>query len=322
MRMRKCFFTMFAVIALVIFMVLVVSPSLQEKNYDIHEVDDLPIEDALMEHISVFHWSDIAKQDEFNLFSILPSEFVFLSGAGGWSTEIMINVDGTFTGQFHDFDVEMDEDDCPRGVCYICDFIGKFSIPTPVNEYVYTMNLEYLKLDGNIGDEKFEDGTRYVNVEPYGFENADEFLIYLPGCPLEETTMEFLSWAIAHTQMHDMIPIGVYGIYNVGGMEGFIGQKKYTYFHENGQSVLMPNNYLAFWSDVEEIGLVLRLDGESIYQRECLVSDSNGTGEYHISFDFNADFTSVLVTIESLSGFDFSPWGGSSDGKLSVEYRD
>lgn len=77
MRMRKCFFTMFAVIALVIFMVLVVSPSLQEKNYDIHEVDDLPIEDALMEHISVFHWSDIAKQDGFNLFSILPSEFVF-----------------------------------------------------------------------------------------------------------------------------------------------------------------------------------------------------------------------------------------------------
>lgn len=267
-----------------------------------------------------------------DIFGLLPSEFVFSSGAGGWATEITLNDDGTFNGQYHDSDMGDSGTGYSNGTVYICDFSGKFTMPKKINEYIYSMNLESLDVEGTSGTVYYEDDIRYIVSDPYGFDNADEFLIYLPGCPLEETSEEFLSWSFINTQIRNTIPAGVYGIYNVGGMEGFMGEddnsiwrRTYTYSYNSYRSELQPSYYseshLNFWPESGAATLVLGFDWNDDDQTEFIASDYRGTGEYNISLDFNEDFSSVTVNVKSISGFNLEPWGGTVDGTLSVEYQ-
>lgn len=63
---------------------------------------------------------------------------------------------------------------------------------------------------------------RYVYSEPYGFDYADEFLIYLPGIQIADLPDGFVSWlnAFLDVQATEILPY--YGIYNMGGEEGFV----------------------------------------------------------------------------------------------------
>ena len=267
-----------------------------------------------------------------NVFEMLPSEFTFSSGAGGWATDLFLNDDGTFTGQYHDSDLGDLGAEYPNGTVYIRDFSGKFTMPVKVDEYIYSMNLEALNVEGTTGTVYYENGTRYIVSEPYGFENADEFLIYLPGCSLEKTAEDFLMWSFINSQIRSTIPAGVYGIYNVGGMEGFMGEdddvlwrKSYAYSYDFCTSELWPSYYteshLSFWPESGVATLSLSFAWSSDSQTEFIAYDNNGTGEYHISLDFNEDYSSVTVTVKSMSGFNLEPWGGTADGTLLAEYR-
>ena len=302
--------------------------------YRITNCSIVPIVDyqKLLDNVLSSNWIATFKQENVDVFSILPSEFIFSSGAGGWGTEITLNDDGTFIGQYHDSDMGDSGSGYSNGTVYICDFSGKFTIPKKINEYIYSMNLELLETEGSSGTVYYENDIRYIVSDPYGFDNADEFLIYLPGCPLEKTSEEFLSWSFINTQIRNTIPTGVYGIYNVGGMEGFMGEddnslwrKTYAYSHNSYRSELQPSYYseshLNFWPESGAATLVLGFDWSNDNQTEFIASDYRGTGEYNISLDFNEDFSSVKVTLKSMSGFNLEPWGGTTDGILSVEYQ-
>ena len=302
--------------------------------YRITNCEVVPVVDysGLSDELFTAEWLSQFKVDNADIFGVLPSEFVFSSGAGGWATEITLNDDGTFIGQYHDSDMGDSGIGYSNGTVYICDFSGKFTMPKKINEYIYSMNLESLDVEGTSGTVYYENDIKYIVSDPYGFDNADEFLIYLPGCPLEETSEEFLSWSFINTQIRNTIPTGVYGIYNVGGMEGFMGEddnslwrKTYTYSYNSYRSELQPSYYseshLSFWPESGAATLVLGFDWSDDNQTEFIASDYRGTGEYNISLDFNGDFSSVKVTLKSISGFNLEPWGGSADGTLSAEYQ-
>ena len=115
-------------------------------------------------------------------------------------------------------------------------------------------------------------------------------------------------------------------------MEGFMGEddnsiwrKTYAYSYNSYRSELGPRyyyeSYLSFWPESGAATLVLEFDWSNDSQTEFIASDYNGTGEYNISLDFNEDFSSVKVTLISISGFNLEPWGGNADGTLSVEYQ-
>jgi hypothetical protein len=78
-------------------------------------------------------------------------------------------------------------------------------------------------VEGTVDTEYYEDGIRYIRSEPYGLDNADEFYIYLPGAAISELPEEFLFWANIRMIADDSTYLDVYGIYNVGGEEGFLG---------------------------------------------------------------------------------------------------
>lgn len=160
-----------------------------------------------------------------SIFESMPKSFDFSSGVGAWGTHIDIEMDGSFVGEYHDTDMGDTGDGYPNGTVYICNFNGKFSTPEQIDEYRYSTKLEFLEIEEIPGNEYYEDNMRYISSEPYGLENADDFLIYLPGCPLNNVSEEFLSWSFINTEIIETLPFNYYGLYNVQGMKGFVGME-------------------------------------------------------------------------------------------------
>lgn len=161
------------------------------------------------------------EKDGAELFGTLPDTFWFSSGAGGWSTELHIEADGSFYGSYHDSDMGSTGEGYPNGTQYICNFSGKFAAPQKINEYTYSMMLESLEQERPSGEEYFEDGIRYIASSPYGLDDAEKFMIYIPGTPIADLPEEFISWAFLGEPEGETLEF--YGIYNVGGEEGFTG---------------------------------------------------------------------------------------------------
>ena len=158
-----------------------------------------------------------------NIFASMPSDFTFSSGAGAWATQFTLEDDGSFTGQYHDSDMGDTGAEYPNGTVYICNFTGKFTTPTQINDYTYSMGLEKLQTDGTVGEEYYENGQRFIYSDPYGFDSADEFLIYTPGAPMADLPEGFKNWLLAFMNPNEAQTLPCYGIYNVGGEEGFVG---------------------------------------------------------------------------------------------------
>ncbi|MCI9124301.1 MAG: hypothetical protein HFH35_09535 [Eubacterium sp.] len=155
------------------------------------------------------------------IFKKMPKKFVFASGAGGWSTEITLKNDGSFTGQFHDSDMGDIGTRYPNGTVYICDFSGKFSAAKRLNKYTYSMTLKKIKADKKAGKTYYQNGVRYVTSDPYGFDNGKNFRIYCPGIKMSKLPSGFVSWMYAFMNTSKTKTLPNYGIYNVKGDMGF-----------------------------------------------------------------------------------------------------
>lgn len=133
-----------------------------------------------------------------NPFYDLPESFVFAYGSNdGWYTELSISMDGSFRGQH----VNTNETQT---------FSGKFKVVEWITRTICKLEVETLKAE----------------QEVYGMDNAEEFLLYLPGTPVAEMSEDFLIWNWEyHVEELETMPSGWYGLFNVGGKEGYLGRR-------------------------------------------------------------------------------------------------
>lgn len=163
---------------------------------------------------------------EKSLFSGLPDEFYFSSGAGAWRTELFLQDDGSFNGQYSDSEMGSTGEEYPNGTVYICEFEGKFAEPVQVSEYVYSTTIEYMNILSPVED-YIKDGIKYVISTPYGLDNAGEIFIYLYGTSYTEMTEEFLTWVPRIELGPDSLRC--YAIYNKNEETVFTGVKREAY---------------------------------------------------------------------------------------------
>lgn len=163
--------------------------------------------------------------DKFSVFKNLPKIFYFCSGAGGWETFFNLEIDGTFTGQYSNSNMGDTGDEYPNGTIEICKFNGEFASPEKINEYIYYVKLNYINIDETNESEYYEDGIRYINTIPYGFDNGKNFLLYLPGCNFDYMDENFSSWCSLYYNINYKLPLNYYGLYNIGGEHSFLGWK-------------------------------------------------------------------------------------------------
>lgn len=153
-----------------------------------------------------------------------PLEMLFFSGAGGWGTTLTLQPDGTFTGEHGAQDMGYTPLEYPHGVLYICRFSGRFSEPTQISDYAFSMYLEELTTEEPAGKEWIEDSVRYVTSDPIGMTDGEEFILYAPGTPADELSGEFRDtwWPDAWLwRSGEVSQLNYWGLCNVNTGEGF-----------------------------------------------------------------------------------------------------
>ncbi|MBR0373049.1 MAG: hypothetical protein IJH91_00810 [Mogibacterium sp.] len=168
---------------------------------------------------------DVSMEEAFGQLDDVS--FIFASGAGGWATTMHISPDGTFVGQYHDSDMGDSGDGYPNGTVYICDFHGSFKDVEYVDDYTYRFKIDTLVNEDEEGRVYYEDGVRYIVSRPYGLDDAEVMELYLPGKPAKELTEEFLNWmwGVSGSEEEYKPVMTFYGLYNIGGKQGFAGYK-------------------------------------------------------------------------------------------------
>lgn len=119
------------------------------------------------------------------LFMKMPYHWSHSSGAGGWSTELYIEDDGSFTGYYHDSE---------GSIIYESSFSGRFANLKKLDAYSCRMTVVSLEIEGKVGAAYADKGILHITQEPAGLALGDTFVFYMPSTPLKNLTQEELSW--------------------------------------------------------------------------------------------------------------------------------
>ena len=168
--------------------------------------------------------------EETALPADLPAQFTFASGAGGWWTELTLQPDGSFTGQYIDWNLggvmpEMEAEagePLPNGQCYRCDFTGTFGSIRKVSDVEYALVLTDLTCAQEPGTHAVIDGAWIDYTEPNGLEGGEEFRLYLPGRSTADFSESLQSWLRMPAALDEMPdPLDRWCLYNVATDSGF-----------------------------------------------------------------------------------------------------
>ncbi len=149
--------------------------------------------------------------------------FYFASGVGGWSTSLLVNEDGTFSGSFYDSDMGSTGEGYQYGTIYESNYTGRFTDLRKIDEDTYVCGIADLALDKPEGEEEIRDEVRYISSAPYGISGGENFVIFMPTTLTKEMPESALSWYTMPRALGNDVPegLGCYGIYNVEQMNGF-----------------------------------------------------------------------------------------------------
>ena len=150
-------------------------------------------------------------------------EWSFSSGVGGWSTEMRIAADGSFSGNYHDSEMGEAADDYPKGSVYVCAFTGQMTGLEQVDARTWRVQIESVTPDEAPGHETIDDGLRFVTAEPYGVNAGDEMMIYLPGTPIEGFTEDMRMWAHLMGEDDPAATLEDWFLYSRKNEAGFVG---------------------------------------------------------------------------------------------------
>lgn len=144
----------------------------------------------------------------------LPEKFILTSGVGAWGASMDIKPDGTFTASYYDSNYEGRSTSSGS---------GSFKNIKQVDKYTYTMELDTLKYDDEIGKVVANDnGYKTTFTELYGIAGGTTFTVYLPGAPTADMPEGMKRWLGFH---YYSVPIpetlDCYAIYNVDTEYGY-----------------------------------------------------------------------------------------------------
>ncbi len=163
-------------------------------------------------------------ETEENIFEKLSvMEWSFSSGAGGWSADMRINPDGTFTGNYHDSEMGETGEKYPDGTLYYAIFKGKMSVTEKTEENTWKIKIESIETEEPAGNEKIEDEVRYVSTEVYGLAAGDEMILYAPGTPVSVLSEEMQLWAHVMDQENPPAALENWFLSNTSRDSGFVG---------------------------------------------------------------------------------------------------
>ncbi|MCR4622730.1 MAG: hypothetical protein K5663_11685 [Clostridiales bacterium] len=172
--------------------------------------------------ISVCAFAEETEPD-FAMFSGM--EWSFLSGAGGWSTDMRILEDGSFRGEYHDSEMGETGDAYPYGTVYCCSFVGTMRFSGRVDEYSWNVVIDSLSVNEEIGTQSVSESLRFVITEPYGISDGDTMRLYRLGTPVSFLNEDMYIWAHLYTENGVKDALDTWFLCSEKNESGFVGEK-------------------------------------------------------------------------------------------------
>ncbi len=241
-----------------------------------------------------------------DLFSQIPSRYVFSSGAGAWGTELTLYPDGSFEGEYSDSDMG-DSGDGYDATHYSSIFTGRFINPVKINDMVYAFELESISYEKPAGTEEIvswdggETHVREIYTDAYGLAGGKTFYLYVPGTRVSKLPEECVNWTYGVGGLsEDKKSLEAYGLYNTDEQYGFFGRPSQdssqgTAGNSSGQplaSETAGHRYGVFlqngtWEDAfhacrEKGGHLVRIDSMDEYNQLLSELDSLGYRGYRL----------------------------------------
>lgn len=155
----------------------------------------------------------------------MPAEFagsyVFTSGAGGWGSTITLRGDGSFTGEYSDYDMGVTGPGYPHGSVAVSRFHGTFTAFRRIDDHVWSAELSNVETEKTPGEEWIEDETRYTAGPAVGLEPGRDMLFLAPGAAPKHLTHTMKTWIY---NFDDTVPVGNHLICNCETEEVFVGE--------------------------------------------------------------------------------------------------
>lgn len=186
----------------------------EQTDSEVENDEDPVIEDEKIDE-------DTSEENGFAFSDLGNIEFYFGSGAGGWRTIMYVAEDGGFWGEYSDSEMGSTGELYPNGTYYYCAFEGNFTKPVKVNDYTYSIGIAEINYANEPGTEEIIDEMLHIYSMPYGIDDANSLLLYMPGAPLDELPQEYLDWVRMGIVDEESKELPFYGIYNEKDMNGF-----------------------------------------------------------------------------------------------------
>ncbi|MCD8217788.1 MAG: YARHG domain-containing protein [Clostridiales bacterium] len=240
-------------------------------------------------------------ETSFSFSDLSGYTFNFSSGAGAWRTQLVVYADGTFAGAYSDWNagsIGVTDDGTEwNSEYYWCCFNGKFSNLKQINNTTWSAEVEYLKQDGQTGDEDIWGNVLYICSDPYGLDDVETVYFYLPESTVIDLPEEYVNWAhlAGATESDSDIQLGSYGLYNVNGQQGFsssYGATDYSDLVYYDERISTENDYILPESSTkvytaDELSVLtadqLRIARNEIYARHHYIFDDEDLQEYFYS---------------------------------------
>ena len=171
-------------------------------SYNIEYADD--------SHIEVTYYTENGNKENKKLIEIpqtgtvtkvssLPIDgelsLLFAGGAGAWGDFLLVKPDGSFSGEYHDSDMGIaDENEYPKGTVFIDRYSGKFGNFIKIDDYTYKLTVLEETHEFEPNAEWIEDGIRFISTSPENPDIGTEYVLCLPGKPLSEIPDSVKEW--------------------------------------------------------------------------------------------------------------------------------
>ncbi len=160
-------------------------------------------------------------------FTYIPDSDAGQDIAVGGQTGMRIQGDGSFSASYYAMNMEDTGEDYRGGTMYYGSGFGQIGEPVRVDDYTYKAKVESITWSESDG-ESFQGGMRMIYTEVYGLEEAEEFMIYLPGkkvAQLPEDYIESVKDRLCDENGNLPETLPFYGIFNESTQTGFVGEE-------------------------------------------------------------------------------------------------
>ena len=121
---------------------------------------------------------------------------------GDWTTWLTVNADGTFSGEY-----SAHTNPGPKAHYDVGAFHGSFADLKQIDELTWTVRVESVTVDGEIGREWEDKEATYTQVaDPGAPVEGTELTVYLPGTDSSQIPEEFFMWIRSSAEQMPELP--------------------------------------------------------------------------------------------------------------------